>query len=209
MIDEAIYQKYLSSLLGGRRTECGKIVQRLIDDKTGLKTLYSDLFHRSMYEVGELWETHQISVAREHLASAITESMLNLAYPLVFRTERVGKRAIVSCSANEYHQIGGKMIADIFEINGWDGHFLGANVTAEDVVKKTDEIRPDIVGLSLSILSNMDSLKHMIEIIQASFPDMNILVGGQAFLWGGLDAIKAYPNLAYVSSMDELEKLLE
>jgi hypothetical protein len=26
--------------------------------------------------------------------------------------------------ANEYHQIGGKMVADIFELNGWRGYFV-------------------------------------------------------------------------------------
>ncbi len=92
-----------------------------------LKSLYMDLFQRSLYAVGELWELNKISVAREHLATAITESLLNLVYPRLFENTPTGKKVVVSCAANELHQIGGKIVADFFELNGWESHFLGAN----------------------------------------------------------------------------------
>lgn len=38
--------------------------------------MYQDLVQRSLYEVGELWERGHVSVATEHLATAITESLL-------------------------------------------------------------------------------------------------------------------------------------
>lgn len=94
-----------------------------------------------------------------------TESLLNLAYPSIFDTERIGRKAVVSCSANEFHQVGGKMVADILELNGWDGHFLGANTPPGDMVRFIQEVKPDFVGLTLSILSNLDNLKYAIEVI--------------------------------------------
>ena len=69
----------------------------------------------------------------EHLATAISESLLNLTYPRLFAQPRNGKSAVVTCVSNEYHQIGGKMVADIFELNGWRGHFLGANMPEADL----------------------------------------------------------------------------
>ena len=208
MIDDALYQKYMKALLAGNRSECVDIVQTLLDGKIGLQTLYRDLFHRSMYQVGELWETNRISVAREHLATATTESLLNLAYPHIFSSERKGKKALISCSVNEYHQIGGKMVADIFEMYGWDSRFLGANSSTESILKLIDEEKPDIVGLSLSILSNIDHLVRGIESVRADFPRTDLLVGGQAFRWGGVEMINKYPETEYVPSLDSLEKLL-
>ncbi|RJP93708.1 MAG: cobalamin-binding protein [Desulfobacteraceae bacterium] len=208
MIEESLYQRYFNALLAGRRPECHETVQNLVDANIDIKALYGDLFQRSMYQVGELWENNRITVANEHLATSITESLLNLSYPLVFAVPRKSRKALISCSPNEYHQVGGKMVADIFELNGWDGHFIGANAPAEDMVQYIQEIKPDVVGLSLAILSNIDQLKHGIEVIRADFPNMDLLIGGQAFRWGGIDMIKSYPGADYVSSLDALEKMI-
>lgn len=208
MIDEKLYQDYLQALLAGQRAECRNIAQTLLDGKIAIKRLYSDLFQRSMYEIGDLWENNRITVANEHLATSITESLLNLVYPSVFATDRIGKKAVISCSANEFHQVGGKMVADLFELNGWDGHFLGANTPPEDMARFIDDVQPDVVGLSLSIMSNIKHLKRCIEILKSNFPDLNLLVGGQAFRWGGADIIKKFKNTDLISSMDDLEKMI-
>ena len=209
MIEEYVYQHYLKALLAGRRAECHGIVQDLLDARLDIKVLYTDLFQQSMYRVGELWENNRITVANEHLSTAITESLLNLAYPFIFATERSGRKAVISCCANEFHQVGGKMVADIFELNGWDGHFLGANSPAEDMVQFIQDVQPDVVGLSLAILSNMDHLKRSIEVVRADFPNMDLLVGGQAFRWGGIDAINQYAGAEYIPSLGMLEKMLK
>ena len=209
MIDERLYQDYLKALLAGRRKHCSDMVQGLLDVDIELKTLFIDLFQRSMYEVGELWENNRITVANEHLATSITESLLNLAYPALFTADHKGQKAVISCSTNEFHQIGGKIVADIFELNGWDGHFLGANLPHEDLSRFIQEVQPDVVGLSLSIIANLDNLKRGIEVVRADFPKLDLLIGGQAFRWGGIDEIKRYPCTEYISSLDELENLIK
>lgn len=208
MLEEGLYAKYLSALLAGKRSECRQIVQNLLDADIDIKELYTDLFQRSMYRVGELWENNRITVANEHLATSITESLLNLAYPFIFAGARIGKKALISCSANEFHQIGGKMVADIFELNGWDGHFLGANSPPEDMVRFIQEVQPDVVGLSLSVLSNIDHLKRNIEAVKSDFPNIDLLIGGQAFRWGGVDTVKQYRGVEYIPSLDELKKTM-
>jgi methanogenic corrinoid protein MtbC1 len=208
MIDERLYTVYLTALLAGRRSKCHSIVQKLLDEEIDLKKLYIDLFQRSIYEVGKLWENNRITVANEHLSTSITESLLNLAYPSIFAEERIGKKVVISCAANEFHQIGGKMVADIFELNGWDGYFLGANSPFEDMARFVHEVRPDVVGFSLSILSNLDHLKRGIEALRLDFPNMDLLIGGQAFRWGGIDTIKQYAGTEYIQSLDDLEKMI-
>jgi MerR family transcriptional regulator, light-induced transcriptional regulator len=151
MIDEPLFQTYLSALLAGRHGDCRSMVQGLIEKHIDLKDLYTNLFQRSLYTVGELWENNKITVAREHLTTSITESLLNLVYPSMFATERIGKKTVISCSANEFHQLGGKMVADIFELNGWDGFFLGANTPPDDLSAFIQETQPDVVGLPVGL----------------------------------------------------------
>ncbi len=209
MVHQNTYDAYLNALLAGRRLECRKIVQDLLDTHIEIRELYSQLFQRSLYKVGELWENNRITVANEHLATAITENLLNLVYPSLFATDRIGKKAVISCSANEYHQVGGKMVADILELNGWDGYFIGANKPHGDMAQYIQDTKPDLVGFSLSIPSNINSLKQAIDVVRTDFPNMDLLVGGQAFRWGGLDTIKKYKNTIYISTLDELEKVIK
>ena len=209
MINESLYSNYLNALLAGKRSECHNIVKELLDGDIDIKELYNQLFQRSMYQVGELWENNRITVANEHLATSITESLLNLSYPSVFATERIGKKAVISCSANEFHQVGGKMVADILELNGWDGHFLGANTPPDAMVQFIQDEKPDFVGLSLSIFSNIDNLKCAIEAVRGDFPNINLFIGGQAFRWGGIDTIKRYSGTEYIPTLDDLEKTIK
>ena len=209
MISKSLYDSYLNALLAGKRSECHTMVRELLNASINLKELYVHLFQRSMYEVGMLWETNRITVANEHLATAITESLLNLAYPSVFGAEHTGKKAVISCSANEFHQLGGKMVADILELNGWDAHFLGANTPPEDMARFIHDVKPDIVGLSLSILSNIENLKRAMDVIKSNFSNMDLLIGGQAFRWGGMDVVSQYAGAEYIPTLEKLENSIK
>jgi MerR family transcriptional regulator, light-induced transcriptional regulator len=208
MITDPLYRQYLHLLLQGNRNGCARIVQQLLDQNIDIKALYTELFQKSLYRVGELWESNQISVAREHLVTAITEGLLNLVYPRLFEKERATpKKVIISCAANEFHQIGGKMAADIFELNGWDSHFLGANTPVEHMLEYIQEEKPDLVGLSVSVYCNMPALKAGLEAIKSDFKDLDVFVGGQAFNWGGRDLVKQ-SGARYIPSLDVLDTII-
>jgi len=101
------------------------------------------------------------------------------------------------------------MVADIFELNGWHGYFLGANTPADDLLRMIDEFEPDTVCLSLSIYENIQPLMATIDKIRSRFPEFHVLVGGQAFQWGGTDAIARLPKTTYVQSIADLEAYIQ
>ena len=131
-----------------------------------------------------------------------------MVYPEVFAAEPTGKRIVVSCVANEFHQIGAKMIADVSELNGWDSYFLGANTPCDALIDLVDRVKPHLLGLSLSVCFNLSRLLEVIERVRERFPDLPIIAGGQAFRWGGSDALQAYPGVSHISSFKELEQVL-
>lgn len=102
-------------------------MQSLKSAGESIENIYFHLFQRALYDVGKLWEQNKITVATEHLATAITEYLMVLCQQELFLTPRIDKRAIIACTANEYHQIGARMVADTFEMHGWDTWFLGSN----------------------------------------------------------------------------------
>lgn len=208
MISKTIYSHYLNSLISGKIDRCKEIVSNLLDGGTPIKDIYIHLFQRSLYDVGKLWEENRISVAREHLATSITESLFNLIYPQLFKSRDLDKsnKVIVTSSVNEYHQIGGKIVSDTFELNGWNTLFLGANTPTKDLLKLIDEEKPDLVAISLSIYFNMRSLKLLVKEIKNNFKDQQIMVGGQAFRWGGKEIFSSMSNTDYIPDINILEK---
>ena len=199
------YDNYLLALLGGDRRGCRDFVQQLLDCGVGVKKLYTQVFQRSLYEIGALWEQHRISVATEHLATAVTESLMTMVHPQLFASGRKGRRAVVSCIANEYHQVGGKMVADIFELHGWDGFFLGANTPLSDLLSLVHEKKPEVLCLSVSLSENLPVLRGIIEQVEEEFPCLKLMVGGQAF---SRVAPAAVTGATYVSDLTALEHFI-
>lgn len=202
---EPNFKEYMTALLDGDKVRCNRVVHELLEQKVDIKDIYVNIFQRSMYQIGNLWQHNKISIATEHLATVITESLLNLIYPILFSTRRTGKKAVVCCVTEEYHQIGGKMVADLFEFHGWDGYFLGANTPLSALADFINEKQPQLLGLSLSIPDNRVYLEEILRVIRHQFNKLDIIVGGQAFLYGAGDILEKYPDVRYISGLNELE----
>lgn len=208
MIENETYIKYLDSLIKGAKNECVEIFNEVKNTNIPIEIIYTQLFQRSLYQVGEYWEMNRISVATEHMATAITENLMIKLQPELFSTARTGKKAVIACVANEYHQVGAKMVADIFEMNGWDGYFIGANTPIAELIRFIESKNPDLIGLSLSIYSNLPELQNTLAKIRQRFPFMPVMVGGQAFRWGGTEIIQQFSNVAYLSNVEDLRKFI-
>lgn len=207
MITQQIYETYRGNLISGNRIACSEITADLIKKGITLKELYVDLFQRAMYEVGSLWEENTITPAVEHMATGITEYCMSLSYPLIFGAEHKNKTAVISCLANEFHQIGAKMVADIFEMNGWHGYFLGANTPVENLITLIKDKKPNVLGLSISIYFNMPKLINTVKRIRQEFADLVILAGGQG-LKRYAGEFSQYEKIIVIDSISELERYI-
>ncbi len=203
-IDE--FQNYL---VEGNYEKCSEFVNGILKEDTDIKFLYDEILKKSMYRIGEMWEESKITVATEHLASAIVETILSEVYIKILNQNKIDKTVVVACTENEFHQIGIKMVSDIFQLNGWQVHFLGANSNTEELIQLIEKADPDILAISLSIPFNLPSFEKMLDKIKSLFPDLFVLVGGQAFLHGGLDVLKKYKKIIYKPNLNELDKFLK
>ena len=199
------YDQYFNNLIKGKRIPCAEVLESLISTEFNVHNIYLDLFQKGLYQVGTMWEHNKISVATEHLATSITESLMNRVYDKIPAVDSVGKTVIITSIENETHQIGGKMVADIFEMQGWEAIYLGADTPALELADFIEEIQPDLVGLSISVYFHMDTLVKTIELLNKKFKQLPIMIGGQAFQRGGHSIIDRFENTSLVLSLDDLE----
>ena len=210
-VPETVYSRYLDALLKGDSSQCRSIVQSLLDDGCHLLDLYEQLFRRSLYEVGDLWAKNLITVAEEHIATAITERLLSQLQDLSTTDGNERKRVVISCVTSDLHQIGAKMVANLFETHGWDTYFLGANMPITELLGAIDRVKPDVICLSLALIENLKTLEVTIREIRSNHPQTPIVAGGRAFM--NLDAsqhnLGQQPNVHLLHSVIQLERFIE
>ena len=179
-ISSSTFADFLDRILEGDKAGCRRLVTQLQDDQVPAIDLYVDLFSRALYEIGRRWESGLLSVAAEHMATAIVEDLLAQVFARLPRHKLVRKRAIVFCGADELHQVGGRMVADTLEFLGWDVAFLGANTPTADLLELVKTWKPDLVALSLTLETNLEKGLGALRALRANHPKLRLLAGGQA-----------------------------
>jgi len=97
------------------------------------------------------------------------------------------------------------MVADVFEANGWNSYFLGANTPTDELISFSKTMRPDVFAVSMSLYFHLPQLELMFQKIRAEFPEIPILVGGQAFSRGGMGVIEKYVNVWYLKDLYSID----
>jgi methanogenic corrinoid protein MtbC1 len=175
-------KKYNSALLNGDRNMASNLIMDTVKNGVKIEDIYLEVFQKSQYEVGRLWLSNQISVAKEHFCSAATQMIMSQLYPYIFSTQRIGKKFVGASIGGELHEIGIRMVADFFEMKGWDTYYLGANAPASTIIKAVEENKADIIGLSIAMPYHRQLLTDTISEIRKSSVgnDVKILIGGAA-----------------------------
>lgn len=185
----------LSLLLHGDIKGCFKLVNESVHTVDDLKYFYLGVVCPVMYRIGLLWENNEISVAEEHLATAIVGRIITALYAKFANVDVHRGKVVITGVPNEFHELGARIVADFLEINGWDVTYLGADTPLNEIITILQKHKPFVLGLSVATVFNLDNAKKVIQAIKQDndIKDVNIIVGGLAFnglpsLWSNLGA---------------------
>jgi len=176
-------QEFLDALLRGDRRVANRLVDSALDSNPDLRPLYLDILQPAMREIGRLWQENVISVADEHVATAITQAAMGRAFERAYVWhDRRTPTLIAACAEDERHQMGLRMLCDLLELEGWGTTYLGASVPVESLVDIVMKRRPDVVAVSATIAPNLPRVRSAIVAIRGSgvSPMPLIIVGGRA-----------------------------
>jgi methylmalonyl-CoA mutase cobalamin-binding domain/chain len=126
---------------------------------------------------------NRVNVALEHYCTAATQVVMARLSSQVFAAERIGRTMVATCVGDELHEVGLRMVADFFEMAGWDALYLGANVPPESIVKTLVEHRADVLGVSVTMTAHIPTVTDLIAAVR-SHPDcmqVKVCVGGYPF----------------------------
>jgi methanogenic corrinoid protein MtbC1 len=185
---------FLQAILGGQRHAAVQIAREALREGRSMPDLYLDVFQPAMYEVGARWEANQLTVAQEHIATAITQYVMAQIYEPPARPATEAGTVILTGVEGELHNIGTVMVGDLLESSGWRVRFLGTNLPASSILATVRDAQPSHVGISATMLFNVNAVRQLIKSIRSEYDDrIRILVGGAAFrttpeLWREVEA---------------------
>jgi len=172
--------RYLDAQLKGDRQ---RAVQLMVHEGLGAGVPVTDLLLHvitpAQREIGRLWEANQVSVADEHVATAISQLVMSHLYsqaaPPGLRREHI----LIACVDGEWHDMGARVAADVLEHHGFSICLLGPSVPVTDLVARIRQEAPDIVLLSITMPVHETSLRATFDVLTRTFPQLPVLVGGR------------------------------
>ena len=179
----ALAVRYLGAVLGGDRFGASEAVFDALAEGVPIKDIYTYVFQRAQLELGRLWQSNRITVAQEHYATAVTQMVMSQLYPHIFSSEKNGRKLVAACVGGELHEMGMRMVADFFEMETWDTHYVGANTPPSSIVDAVSRVGADVLALSATMSFHVPEVSAVIEELRADpyGAGVKVLVGGYPF----------------------------
>ena len=184
-LERAAFVRAISS---GSMESARRIVTRMSRSSVPVADMFVEVFQPALYEIGDRWERGELSVAQEHVATAITITQIA---GLARRPRRVDgpPLAVLAAIEGEEHVVGLQMLAHLLEVDGWEVALVGAATPTSELVAYVVARVPRVVGLSVGLREHVGSLPSVIALLRAAAPGVTIVVGGLAVAGRG-DAVR-------------------
>ena len=178
-----LVHEYVHTMLGGYRQAAGQLVFDAADRGEPVPQLYLQVFQPALREIGRLWQLQKISVAQEHFCSVATQIVMAQLLLRVPTAKRCGRGVVVACVSGDLHELGARMVADFFEMAGWDTYFCGANTPHAAVVHSVVERKADLLAVSATMGYHLHAVQDLIEMVRADprCAGLHVMVGGHPF----------------------------
>jgi methanogenic corrinoid protein MtbC1 len=196
-----LLERFMDSLLSGKRQECRAILGEGIQATPTPAEIYHRLIWPALERIDRLYRDDTINLATKHMAVRINRALADQLQVHLPQSQPNGKRIVITCADGEPEELGAQACADLFEAEGWDVYFLGGGVPNDETLSLVGQLRPDILlvfGTQPQGIPGVRALIDMVREVDAN-PHMNVMISGGVFnracgLWQEINADLFAPN---------------
>lgn len=196
---------YLKAMREGSGRMADKVVEDALICQLSANDVYLDIFQKTAYEIGRLWQRNEFSVAQEHLATAIIERQMGDLHTYFKPVQIKTKRVVIGSVDKELHRVGARMVADFFEQDGWEVYYLGATVPTATFISIARDFHADLIGVSSQMVYHLPTIVEFVKDLSSrGLGGIPIMAGGYPFVQN----TELYKNLGvHFSGIDAREAL--
>lgn len=206
-----VFYQLKACLLQANKEKFYEIVKQNLHLFSGdIFSFIEEVVNPLMYEIGYMWQYNTINVAKEHLATALTGDIIDLFLLPKSSQKRKRALAILSTVGDESHNLGLKILEKFLNSLGFDAKCLGSKISDKELIKSIYELRPPLVLLSVTLISNLANLQNIVNELKSdtNLFDGLLVVGGQA-LYDGEKLIEIKGADFSSRSLNELKTFLQ
>lgn len=172
-------EKFLAALIAGDRPGLQRILEEASSGGLSIAQIADAIIEPAMTEIGARWARNEISVADEHRATALAQLVLARLAPAP--ATKVEGSAVIACVEGNLHSLGARVVADALEGEGWDVHFMGADVPTRDLVAYLREHPVELVGLSVALPLHLPMAERVVAALRRELGPScpRIVLGGK------------------------------
>lgn len=131
-----------------------------------------------MYDIGNDWANNKISIATEHVASNIAQTLVKIIMDNV--SGKANKKKVLICvPLGEEHHLGCDVLETYLSIKGFKVYNIGTSIPTESIMSFIENNNPDIVLLSITLQDNLSAGQRLVKKIREKH-NIPILIGGGA-----------------------------
>ena len=176
---------FAEALLAGDGEGAERIVREAIEAGLAEGLIDDDVIRPALVLVGDLWAEGRISIADEHLATAISVRVITLQRE-AFRVarRRAGRGVVLAGIEGERHVVGLEMAGSLLLHAGYDVRMLGADLPVAAIAAAVERHRPAVVGFTAATPETAVHLPDAVGEVRVASATTGILVGGRGVGFG-------------------------
>ena len=157
-----------------------------------------------MYQIGDEWAHNKISIATEHVASNVAQTLVKIIMDKVDVSGNK-KKILICVPVGEEHHLGCDVIETYLTSKGYKVFNMRTSVPSESILHFIDDKNPDLVMVSITLEDNLKAGQRLIKKIKENFK-IPVIVGGYALEQEKIPNLDAeiFANL----SLDQLPKII-
>jgi methanogenic corrinoid protein MtbC1 len=176
---EAARAHYLVAALEGRSETASAILDTVLLKGVSTADVVAGVLAPAQAEIGSLWQGGTISIAEEHVASAITAACLHLPRLMQAAPPPDRGRVLMVSAEGEWHTLPAEMVALTWQALGWDIRLISPSVPAADLGQEATRDAGAVAGVSCSSAAHLTGAWRTVSALRAA--GMRVIVGGRLF----------------------------
>jgi len=112
--------KYFNAIKSGNNEEADAQIMKAQGQSITPDEIYISIFQPSAYEIGQLWKKTSLGLGRNMLPVRLSNVIWANYIHFLNQSNPKIKNWWLGCVDREYHRIGLRMVADLFEQDGWN-----------------------------------------------------------------------------------------
>jgi methanogenic corrinoid protein MtbC1 len=142
---------------------------------------YGDVLTPVLRAIGDSWQSEELGVEDEHLATSVALEIIGRLGPRFARRGRTRGSVVVAMPPGERHHLGVAMVADILRSHGYRVLNLGADTPGAALIAALDEVG-DLAAVAVGVVhtGRLGAARSLVDAVHRNSRSVPVLAGGAA-----------------------------